>query len=79
MKRGCLLIAVLSFGLAAASAAERTLLLVDDADILYRSGTKRVLCPLIRSPANPLLKNGLCPWETAIAWTRVYRDRKSVV
>jgi hypothetical protein len=74
MKRGCLLIAVAVFGLAAANATEHTILLVDDADILYRSGTKRVLCPLIRNPANPLLKNGLCPWETAIAWTSVYRD-----
>src|ERR1039458_742303 len=74
MKRGCFLIVVLVFSLAAASAAERTVLLVDDADILYRSGTKRVLCPLTRSSANPILTNGLYPWETAIAWTSVYRD-----
>jgi hypothetical protein len=74
MKRRCFLIAAAVFGLAAANAAERTILLVDDADILYRSGTKRVLCPLTRSPASPILKSGVSPGETAIAWTSVYRD-----
>jgi hypothetical protein len=74
MKNRCLLIAVVAFGLAAANAAERTILLVDDADVLYRSGTKRVLCPLTRNPANPILKSGVYPWETAIGWTSVYRD-----
>ncbi|HZM05724.1 MAG TPA: hypothetical protein VFC44_22215 [Candidatus Saccharimonadales bacterium] len=73
MKYTCLLSAIVVFGLAA-NAAERTLLLVDDADILYRSGTKRVLCPLTRSPANPLLKSGVYPWEQAIAWMSVYRN-----
>ncbi len=57
-----------------ACAAERTLLMVDDTDILYRSGTKRVLCPLTRSAANPIVKNGQRPGESAIAWVSVYRD-----
>ena len=74
MNRTCLSIVVIAFGLAVASATERTLLLVDDNDILYRSGTKRVLCPLTRSPANPILKSGDYPWEQAIAWMSVYRN-----
>src|SRR3954470_17199743 len=54
----------------------RTLLLVDDHDILYRSGTRRVLQPLVRHAANPLIKPDK-PWETQIAWTTVHRDPKS--
>ena len=68
------LVVVVVFGLAAASAAERTILLVDDTDILYRSGTKRVLCPLTRSPANPIIKSGVYPGEAAIAWMSIYRN-----
>src|SRR5205823_13332080 len=68
------LIIVVGFCLAAANAAERTILLMDDTDILYRSGTKRVLCPLTRSPANPMIKGGVYPGETAIAWMSIYRD-----
>jgi hypothetical protein len=41
---------------------------------LYRSGTRRVLQPLKRHPANPLLPGRDKPWEAAIAWTSVYRD-----
>src|ERR1017187_1909142 len=74
MKHRCFLIGAAVFALAAANATEHSILLVDDADILYRSGTKRVLCPLTHSPANPILKSGVFPWETAIAWTSVYRD-----
>ena len=73
MKRS-FLIALVIFALTAAHAAERTILLVDDADVLYRSGTKRVLCPLTRSPANPIIKGGVYPWEKAIAWMSVYRN-----
>ncbi len=74
MKPVHLLIAVLVFGLGASRAAEHTILLVDDQDVLYRSGTKRVLCPLTRSPANPIIKGGVYPWETAIAWMSIYRN-----
>ena len=73
MKRS-FLIALVIFALTAAHAAERTILLVDDADVLYRSGTKRVLCPLTRSSANPVIKSGVYPWEKAIAWMSVYRN-----
>lgn len=54
-------------------ALPRTVLLVDDADVLYRSGTRRVLHTFIRHPANPLIR---CerPWEGLIAWTSVYRN-----
>ena len=48
--------------------------MVDDTDVLYRSGTKRVLCPLTRSPANPIIQSGQYPWEKAIGWMSVYRD-----
>lgn len=52
----------------------RTLLFVDDQDILYRSGTRRVLHPLKRHPANPLLPGRDKPWEADLAWTSVYRN-----
>jgi hypothetical protein len=56
------------------SGRSRTILFVDDQDILYRSGTRRVLHPLQRHPANPLLPGRDKPWEAAIAWSSVYRD-----
>ena len=52
----------------------RTILLVDDHDVLYRAGTRRVLHPLKRHPANPLIKGKEKPWEVAIAWSSVHRD-----
>jgi hypothetical protein len=51
-----------------------TILLVDDTDVLYRAGTKRVLAPLKRHSGNPLIRGAEKPWEVAIAWTSVYRD-----
>lgn len=74
MKPGLLLIAALIFSVAASRAAQHTILLVDDNDILYRSGTKRVLCPLTRRPANPIIQGGVYPWEAAIAWMSIYRN-----
>lgn len=63
---------------AAASAAApfegSTLLLVDDHHVLYRSGTRRVLNPLARSPKNPVLAGRVKPWEIALAWNSVHRD-----
>ena len=80
---------VVGFGLAGAgrlplvSAAEpppsqegRTILLVDDHDVLYRSGTERVLHPATRHPQNPLILQDK-PWEVAIAWTSIHRDPKT--
>jgi len=52
----------------------RTILMVDDSGILYRSGTKRILRPLDRHPGNPLLPGRDKPWEVAVAWNSVYRD-----
>lgn len=66
------LIAIL-FLLKAVVVPARTILFLDDEDVLYRSGTKRVLVPLEKHAANPLLKGHERPWETAIAWTSVYR------
>ena len=57
-----------------ASAADQTLLMVDDHDILYRSGTRRVLEKPVRHAANPLITEDK-PWEMAIAWTSVHRDK----
>jgi hypothetical protein len=57
-----------------AQAAGRTLLLVDDQDVLYRPGTVRVLHPLKRHPRNPILAGRVKPWEVAIGYTSVYRD-----
>ena len=61
-------------GGAPGSSRSRTILFVDDQDILYRSGTRRVLHPLQRPPANPILPGRDKPWEVAIAWNSVYRD-----
>ena len=47
---------------------------VDDHDVLYRSGTVRVLQPLKKHSENPIIKGREKPWEVAIAWTSVYRD-----
>ncbi|HCN30043.1 MAG TPA: hypothetical protein DIT64_15155 [Verrucomicrobiales bacterium] len=58
----------------AGSAAERTLLMADDHDILYRPGTTRVLEKPVRHPQNPLITEDK-PWEMAIAWTSVHRDK----
>jgi hypothetical protein len=61
---------------AAEPAQSRTLLLVDDHDVLYRSGTVRVLHPATRHPKNPVILQDK-PWEVAIAWTSIHRDVKT--
>jgi hypothetical protein len=55
-------------------AAERTILMVDDHDILFRAGTRRVLEKPVRHAANPLITEDQ-PWEMAIGWTSVHRDK----
>ena len=65
------------FLLAIDSASARTLLFVDDHDILYRSGTERVLHSLKRYAGNPIISGRDKPWEAAIAWTSAYRDPKN--
>src|SRR4051812_12527344 len=63
--------------LARASAAPAaTLLFVDDHDVLYRSGTRRVLNPPVRHADNPIIKRDP-PWEIQIAWNSVRRDPKT--
>jgi hypothetical protein len=59
--------------LSQAHAADRTILLVDDHDVLYRSGTRRFLNPPERHARNPLITEDR-PWELAIGWTSVHRD-----
>ena len=82
MKPLCLKACVTLVCLAAATSAVvepacgRTILLVDDHDVLYRSGTVRVLHPATRHPKNPLILQDK-PWEVAIAWTSIHRDAKT--
>lgn len=57
--------------------SERTLLFVDDHDILYRPGTERALRPLDRSPINPVVVDKQTPWELDLAWCSTYRDPAS--
>jgi hypothetical protein len=74
-----LLVAALSVVVGGAeppSAVGRTLLFVDDHDVLYRAGTERVLHPLKRFANNPVIAEEK-PWELAIAWTSIYREPKS--
>lgn len=53
---------------------QRTLLLVDEHHILYRSGTRRHIVPLKRYADNPLLTGGVYRWEDAIGWNSTYLD-----
>lgn len=55
----------------------RTLLLVDDHDVLYRSGTRRVPCSLSRYKRNPVINSREKPWEVAIAWNSVHFDPRT--
>src|SRR3712207_7139442 len=48
-------------------------LFVDDHDVLYRAGTKRVLRPLKRHSDRALIDLAN-PWEVGIGYTSVYRD-----
>ena len=57
-------------------AEPRTILFVDDHDVLYRAGTRRVLHPATRHPSNPVLGEEK-PWELALAWVSVYRDPRT--
>lgn len=56
-----------------ARADARTILLVDDREVLYRSGTERVLSPAKRFGGNPVIRQDK-PWEAAIGWVSVCRD-----
>ena len=52
----------------------RTLLFVDDHDILYRAGLQRRLQPAQRHPQSPVILGWDKAWEVAIGWCSVYRD-----
>jgi hypothetical protein len=54
----------------------RTILFVDDHEVLYRSGTKRVLQHPKRHSEMALVEMAR-PWEVGIGYTSVYHDRKS--
>ena len=71
-----LLLVLALLALSAASARGRTILLVDDHDVLYRAGTRRVPHPATRYAKNPLIKCDK-PWETQIAWNSVCRNPKT--
>ncbi len=60
----------------ALSGNPRTILLVDDSQVLYRSGTERVLRPLDRHPKNPMLPSDK-PWELTVAYCSVHRDQET--
>src|SRR4051812_22586448 len=51
----------------------RTMMFVDDHDILYRSGTIRVMNAALRHSEAALISQTR-PWEVAIGWVSVYRD-----
>lgn len=70
-----LLGALLTSGHVAPAAAPRTLLLVDDHEVLYRSGTRRVLHPAQRR-AEPVIAQDK-PWELTIAYNTVHRDPRT--
>lgn len=72
MKMLILLLAIATNALA----ASRTIMFVDDHDILYSSGTQRVLQHPVRHTKNPVIAEEK-PWEMAIAWTSVHRDKAS--
>lgn len=56
------------------TSTQKTILFVDDREIMYRGGTRRVLHPPTRHPENPLITGRDKPWEVALAYNSVYRD-----
>lgn len=70
------LLSLLILTCASLHAAERTILFVDDHDVLYRSGTRRFLNVPVRHAQNPLITEDK-PWELTIGWTSVHRDVKT--
>ncbi|MSU23270.1 MAG: hypothetical protein EXS32_05530 [Opitutus sp.] len=63
---------------AAAAAAQnpRTILFVDDDDVLYRPGTIKRVVEFKKYSANPVLPPEK-PWEGNLGWTSVYRDPRT--
>jgi hypothetical protein len=57
----------------AAHGAERTILFVDDHDVLYRAGTRKEVVPLRKFEGNPVITPEK-PWEAMLGWVSTYRD-----
>ncbi|HEY2574605.1 MAG TPA: hypothetical protein VGH65_11065 [Verrucomicrobiaceae bacterium] len=55
------------------SAAERTILFVDDEDVLVRPGTIKRVVEFKKHPGNPVIAPDK-PWEGMISWNSVWRD-----
>lgn len=71
-----LLVAWAALALPPAQAAERTILFIDDADVLYRPGTRKQVTPLTKHADNPVIAPDR-PWEGMIGWVSTYRDPAS--
>jgi len=65
-------LALAALGFAVRAVADETLLLVDDYEVLYRSGTKRILHPAERRPEAVIVQDR--PWERTISYNSVHRD-----
>jgi hypothetical protein len=68
-----------SLAIVAQAAAGKTLLFVDDHEVLYRPGARAVVHPLEKFTGNPVVTpdNPERPWEKSIQWVSVYRDPKT--
>ena len=69
-------LALILFATTALQAADRTILFVDDEDILYRPGTIRRVVEFKRHSADPVIAPDK-PWEAMLGWTSVYRDPRT--
>lgn len=58
------------------TASDRTILFVDDEDILFRPGTIKRVVEFKKHPGNPVLAPDQ-PWEGMISWNSVWRDPKT--
>lgn len=66
-----------AYGYSQQARQRRTLLLVDDYYVLYRSGTHHRVIPLFKYVDNPVLAARTKPWEGAIGWNTAYRDPRT--
>ena len=73
MKTLLLALAAVGTGCSITHASERTILFVDDEDVLYRSGTRKEVVPLRKFEGNPVIAPEH-PWEAMIGWVSTYRD-----
>lgn len=61
---------------AKAAVAPRTILFVDDRDVLYRSGTEKQVVQYTKDAGNPVIAP-MRNWEGMLGWVSVYRDPKT--